>query len=135
MSFEERRPRRRSFALGGRFDAMRLQDVADGLVGHLVPDIGQGIGDPVVTPGRILASELQNPIDDFLRRCWPAHLSAFVAMVPFLGHEFPMPTQKGVRREERADRAQELTPQDLAFDGQATTLVVGDQDPFLAVLL
>src|ERR1035441_9235601 len=66
---------------------------------------------------------------------WPAHRTTLVAVVPLLGHQLPMPAQNGVRREERADLVQELATQDLAFDGQATTLVVVEQDPFLAVLL
>src|ERR1019366_4277102 len=101
----------------------------------LCPDVGQGVGDPVVTPGRILAGQLQDPVNDFLRRCWPAHRTTLVAMVPLLRHQLPMPAQNGVRREQRTDLVQELATQDLAFDGQAAPLIVVEQDPFLAVLL
>ena len=96
---------------------MGLQDVADRSVGDLVADVGQSVGNAVVTPGRILASPLEDQIDDLLRRGWPAHGTTLVAVVPLLCHEFPMPAKNRVRREEAADLFQELTPQSLAFDG------------------
>src|ERR1019366_7560432 len=70
-----------------------------------------------------------------LWRCWPAHRTTLIAMVPLLGHQLPMPAQNGVRREERTDLLQCLAAQDLAFDSQAASLIVIEQNPFLADLL
>jgi hypothetical protein len=129
MRLKKRRPRRRPFALWNWFDAVRFQDVAYRLVGHLVPDVVQGVGDPV-TPRRVLAGQLQNSIDDFLRCRRQAHRTTFVAVVPLFCDEFPMPTQNGVRREEAADLLQYFASQDLPFNGQTATLIVIDKIRF-----
>jgi hypothetical protein len=43
-----------------------------------------------------------------------------------------MPAQDGIGGEKSADLSQELASQDFALDGQASALVVVEQDPFLA---
>ena len=54
-------------------------------------------------------------------------------MVPFLGHQQAMPAQNGVRRNQRADFAQQCAPQNFPFDGQPAPLIVIQQNPFLAL--
>ena len=56
-------------------------------------------------------------------------------MVPFLGHQPAMPAQNGVRRDQRAEFAEQFAAQDFPFDGQPVPLVVIQQNSFLAMHL
>ena len=53
-------------------------------------------------------------------------------VIPLLGHEQAVPTQDGVRCEQRTYRLEHLAAEDFAFDGQPPTLIVGEDDPALA---
>ena len=44
-----------------------------------------------------------------------------------------MPAQNGVRRDQRGNFVQQFAAQDLPFDSESSTLVVVEQNPFLAV--
>jgi hypothetical protein len=46
-----------------------------------------------------------------------------------------MPSQNGVGREQRANLCKLFAAENLAFDGQATSLVIGQQGSFLAAFL
>ena len=58
MGLDERRPGGLALSITSGFDAVVFQNVADGLIGNLVADIGQRALNAVVTPGRILAKDL-----------------------------------------------------------------------------
>ena len=72
---------------------------------------------------------------------WPSETSAasdvlsFVARVPLLGDEHPMPSQDRIRREQRADFLETFATENLALGCQTAPLVVVEQDAFLAQLL
>jgi hypothetical protein len=116
-------------------DPVLLQDVADAAIGG-VPEIGQGALDAIIAPGRILLGETDHQVLDALRDRWTAGLVlSAVTVVPLLRNEGTVPTQDGVRREERADLCQELATEDFSFDSQASTLVVVQQDAAFAEFL
>jgi len=74
-----------------RLDPVCFEDVADGRVGDMVADVGQGSLDAIVTLGRVLTSEPQNQVDDDLPVAWSAHRLAFAAVIPFLDNELSVP--------------------------------------------
>ena len=49
--------------------------------------------------------------------------------------EHPLPTQDRVRRDDRLNLSEYLSAQDLAFDRQASPLVIVELDPFPAMRL
>ena len=57
VGLEKSRPGRGPFACRGRFDAIGLEHIADRLSGYHMADMRQGIGDPVVAPGRVFTSK------------------------------------------------------------------------------
>ena len=133
MGLEKRRPGCLPFALRRRFDAVFLEDVAHGLIGDLVTQVGQGALDPVVSPGHILPRKAKNKIDDLLPYTWPSYGFATFAVVPFLGNQRSMPAENRIGREQRADLFESLATENLALDCQSTSLVVVEQDAFRAV--
>ena len=111
---------------------MSLQDVADRLIGILVPKIGRSTLDSVVSPVRFLFGESYHELFDFVGDWRPSwFLFPPVAVVPFLGDQVSVPTENGVGGDDRSQLGQSLSPQGFAFDGQQTSLVVAEQDSFL----
>ena len=104
---------------------MSFENVADRRVRDVVADVGQGTLDSVVSPSRILFGKSQHQIHNDLPHTRPA-CSTFppVAVVPFSGHQRSMPTENGIRRENRTDLAQHFATQYFSFDCQATSLIV-----------
>jgi hypothetical protein len=75
-------------------------------------------------------------LPDLVRqRRTPWFVLAMIAVFPLVGDEHPVPAQNRVRREQRADFFQSLASQDHALHRQTTSLVVIQQDAFLAEFL
>jgi len=66
VRLEEFLPGRLPLAFRSRFDPVLPEDVSDGRVRELVPEIGQGALDAVSAPARILPGHPQDWIDDRL---------------------------------------------------------------------
>ena len=64
---------------------------------------------------------------------WPADTLPSITVVPFLGHELPMPSQDGVRRDDGRQFHQCSSAERLTFDGQEPTLIIGQKKPLLAL--
>ncbi len=58
---------------------------------------------------------------------WPTGLS-FLAGVELPGHEFPVPAEDGVWRNDGGQLEQDLATNGLSFHRQEPTLVVGEQE-------
>jgi len=86
-----------------------------------------------IAPGRAFLRYTENQIDNGLGDRWPPDLPAAVAVIPFLRDEHPVPAQDRVGRYDRCNLSEYLTSEDLAFDCQASALVVIELDPLLAV--
>lgn len=110
---------------------MHLDHVSHGPVRDLIPKIGPL--DPAAAVGRILSRHPLDQLDRFFRHrrpSWP--LRASVAYVRLRGDHLSVPTQDRVGCNDRRIVPQRLEAQDLAFDGQAAALIVG-QNTSLAV--
>ena len=84
------------------------------------------------TPSGILFGKLNDQVDDNLPHSGFANrATAAVTVIPFLCDKFAVPSQNGVRREQCAYFLQAFSSENLAFDGESTTLVVIEQNPFL----
>ena len=70
-----------------RGDAMPAQDVAHGLVGHRMSQVGQCSYNPVVAPAGVLASQANHQILDLWIGAWPARRAALLGAVEFLSHQ------------------------------------------------
>jgi hypothetical protein len=88
---------------GGRFaplrhwpDTVAAQDIAHGLVGHLMPQVGQRSHNPVVTPAGVLAREANHQILDLWTGARPAPRAAPFGAVEFLSHQLAIPGENGI---------------------------------------
>jgi len=118
-----------------RLDAVRLEDVGDRRVRYAVPQIRQRPLNPVLAPARTLLGDPQHQFDDLRSNrgtssCFPA-----IAVVPVPGNEFTMPAEDRIRSHYGGQLLEHLAPEDLAFDGQAPTLVVVKEESPLPELL
>ena len=68
---------------------------------------------------------MQNEIDDRLHDARPAW-AAPVAVVPLGSHQFPVPSQKRVRRDQGFKLVQHLSPECLSFSGESTAFGIGE---------
>ena len=115
---------------------MRFEDVFHGGIGDAVADISQGALDAVVALSRVLFLKPQDQIDDDLTDAWPTWLLLpTITVIPFLGHELSVPTEDCVGSDNSRQFPQCFAAQGFAFDGQQTTLIVGQQDAFLPLAL
>src|SRR5208337_5095290 len=51
-----------AFAFGGRAQSLSLQNIADGLIGNVIPQISQGANNAVITPAWVFAGELHHQL-------------------------------------------------------------------------
>ena len=58
-----------------------------------------------------------------------------MAVIPLPRHQHTVPTEDGIRREERAYFAEELAAEHLSLDSQTAPLIVAEQEAFLAEFL
>ena len=65
MSPNEFCPGRRPPAFRRRRDAMTAENVADGLIGDMISQVGERPDNPIITPGPILLGHPQNQVLDF----------------------------------------------------------------------
>ena len=115
-----------------RFQTMLLEDIADALIGDVVPQIDQRPLNAIVTPGRILLGQANHEFLYFFRHWRPPGLFCFAMLIiPLLGHQLVMPAENRIGRKKRADLFQQLPPQDLPLHGQPPPLIVAEQKPFL----
>jgi hypothetical protein len=94
-------------------------DVGDGGASHLMPQIGQCASNSSVAPRRIIKCHAKNEINDRFhdaRSAWAAP----VAVVPLGRHQFPIPSQQRVRRDQGFKLIQHLAPECLRFSGEST---------------
>src|SRR5208283_5692843 len=54
-----------AFAFGGRAQSLSLQNIADGLIGNVIPQISQGADNAVITPALVLPGELKHQFFNF----------------------------------------------------------------------
>jgi len=94
VCLEEALPDRPPAPIGCRFDAVRLQNVADRVVRNGVSKVCQGSLDAVIALGRILLCHLRHEFNDLLCHGWTPGAPASMAIVQVPGNEFAMPGQE-----------------------------------------
>ena len=125
VGLQKRRPSGVPVSLGCRLNAVLFEDVGDGAASNLMSQIGQRASDSRVPPGGIFKRHLKNEIDDRLhdaRSTWAAPL----AVVPLGRHQFPVPSQQRVRRDQGFKLIQHLAPECLRFSGESTAFDIGE---------
>jgi len=60
-------------------------------------EVQQGALDPFVAPSRVLGSQTQHQIDEFLLDSGAPHALPSIAVVPLFGYESTVPTEDRVR--------------------------------------
>ena len=128
MSGEKRLPGRLRSALRCGRDAVVYVDCFDRIPANLVAEALQATADARVAPGGILVRHAYHKRSDVWlgRRATGASL---VGTVVFLGDELPVPPQDGVGCHDARDHCKAASAKDLAFHGQAASLVVGEARP------
>src|ERR1035437_945440 len=79
-----------------RPDPVSAKDVAHGLIGNRVAEIGQGSDDAVVPPTGVLSGEAHNERFQFGRDAGPAWRSTEFGAVELAGNEPPVPGEDGI---------------------------------------
>ena len=112
---------------------MLPEDITDRRVRDAVAHVGQRALDPVVPPRGIIFSEPQDQFNDHLADSRPTDLVLPpVAVVPSPGDQRPMPAEDGVGSKQRANLLKSFPTEKLALHRQSPSLVIVEQDPFLA---
>jgi hypothetical protein len=75
---------------------MPAQDIADSLVGHLIPQVGQCSYNPVITPAGVLASQANHRILDLWTGARPAGRAALLGAIEFLSQKSAIPGENGI---------------------------------------
>jgi hypothetical protein len=101
---------------------------AIGVPGHFVAEALQLPADSRVAPGRILVRHADDQRGDvWLGR--GATGASLIRPVVFLGDEPSIPPQDGVGCYDALDGREASSAEDLAFHGQAASLVIGEAEP------
>ena len=80
----------------------------------------------VISPRRILSGESYDGIHDFLTDAWPSGLPLATG-VELLRHEFAVPAENRVWRDDRRQLEQGLATNGVSFHSEQPTLVVVEQ--------
>ncbi len=124
-------PRTLCADVSSRFNAVGFEDIANGGVADVVAYVRQRTANTVVTPRRILFREPHGQVNDHLSGSWPTRFLLFaVGVVPLVGDQLTVPPQDRVRREQGSNllellASELLASEELAFDCQATSLLIG----------
>ena len=121
-------PRGVTIAFGCRTRAVSLENIADGLIGNAMTQIGQCADDAVIAPPWILAGELEHQLFDLGRDERSSRFGcASAGKIPFAGDQAAMPFERGFGLHDSDDLAQQLA-EGLAFFGELQ-LVILHQTP------
>jgi hypothetical protein len=93
----EGRPGGHVSALRRRRQRVAVQDIANGLIGNLIPEIGQGAHNPVIAPVPVLARHANDQLLDLSLDPRPARALTGLRAIEFAGDQLAVPGQDGVR--------------------------------------
>jgi len=124
VGLEETLPSRLAFPIRRRFDAVCFQDIADRPVRNGMSQISQGALDAVIAPGGILLSHSQHEINDLACDRRASRGFPVLAVVPVSGDELAMPAEDGIWSDDGGKLVEQLAAEDLAFDGEPTSLAI-----------
>jgi hypothetical protein len=105
---------------------MAAQGIAHGLVGHLMPQVGQGSHNPVVAPAGVLASQANHQILDLWTGARPARRAAPFAAVEFFSYPLAIPGKNAIRFGDARDLLQAFASEAPADFRQGGPLAIGE---------
>src|SRR5262249_23794455 len=112
-----------------RGESMPAQDIAHGLVGHGIPQVGQCSHNPVVTPTGVLASQANHQVLDLSTDARPAGRAALFGAVEFLGHQFAISSENGIGLAMRATGCSPLRPKRLPISASVARSPLDSRQP------
>ena len=112
----------------GRFNAVILEDRFDRIAGNVVPEVLQRAADTCVAPRRVLVRQACDERRE-IRRCARATRAAHLRAVVLLGDQQTIPAQDRIGGDDAGDVGEAPSAEDVAFHGQAASLVVGEANP------
>jgi hypothetical protein len=105
---------------------MGLEHIGYRGVGNVVTDVGQRTLNAIVSLGGILPGEANDGIHDNLSNPWPTGF-AFVAGIEFVRHEFAVPAENRIWREDGRQFQQRLAADGVSLHCEEPSLVVIQQ--------
>ena len=89
---------------------MALENVADGLSGDSMTEVGQCADDPIVTPAGVLAGHPHNEPFDMGYYAWPPGIPAPLGAIELLRNQPAIPRENGGRFSYAGHLRQDLRP-------------------------
>ena len=80
-----------------------FEDVAHGLIADLVAQMGQGAGNAIVAPAAIFLGHLDDQVFQFFIDTGTSRRLALAGAIEFVGGEFALPGEDGVRLDDMGD--------------------------------
>ena len=112
----------------------RVEYVRNSAWANGIAEIVQRALDSLVAPTHVLAGHAENQIDNFLVFRWPPRILTRSGIALGLD-EFSMPTQDRASLSNRCDLSKLLSPESFALHCQETSLIVAEQNSFVAKLV
>ena len=116
-------------SLGCRRDPVSAKDVAHGLIGNRVAEIGQGSDDAIISPAGVLSGEAHNERFQFGRDAGPAWRSTEFGAVEFAGNEPPVPSEDGIGFGDTGDLLKRSPAESLTDFSQGGSLGIRQAHP------
>ena len=113
-------PRRDLAPLGSRGDIVATEDIPNGLIGHVMTQVGEGADDPVISPARVLSCHPDYQSFDFFGNWRTAWILPVLGAVELLGDQSPIPRQDSIRFGHRSNFAERFASQSFSDLGQGT---------------
>jgi hypothetical protein len=113
---------------------MALEHVRDRRARHDMAEVGQGAGEPQISPGWIVRSHLDDESFDRARDAWSPG-APFGAAIVLFGNELPVPAQQRVRGDQGVELFEGRSAELLGFRRQAASLAIGEADSSPALRL
>src|SRR5216683_4961607 len=114
---------------GAGGQAVTLQDIANRLIGNLVPQIGQRPRNPVIAPAPVLARHANDQILDLSLDPRSARASTGLRAIEFAGDELAIPAQDSVRSGYGGDVGENLAAQAMTGLAKRASLGVRELQP------
>src|SRR5438309_1708945 len=97
MSADKLVPRGRSLALGSRWEATALEDIAHRLITDVVAQMGQGTCNAIIAPAAILSGHAHYQVLELFVDAGSSRGLTLVGDVELLSHERTVPAKDRVR--------------------------------------
>jgi hypothetical protein len=111
------------------------QNIANRLIGHLVPQIGQRPRNPVIAPVPVLAGHANDQLLDLSIDPRSARASTRLRAIEFAGDKLAIPAQDGVRPGYGGDAGENFAAQAMTDLAERTSLGVRELQPPWAFMM